>query len=136
MAARTGANAGAVGKIIELLDEVYPQGLTRTDIANELGYPTGLVSSLLARLIKPTPTRPQMVFITRWEYDIEGQKRYPRPVYKRGDSANKVKPKKDRAAVQRGVYHRKKMKLINSVFAYAQHIHSKPVKGISNEHAR
>lgn len=126
MPAKTGKHAGATEKILSMLADVYPEGLTGTDIAEELGCHMKVVSTLMAMLMKPSATLPKRVFITRWEYRVEGQKRYPRPVYKLGDSKNKTKPKVTAAETKRGVYHRKKMRQINSVFAYAQHIHSNP----------
>jgi hypothetical protein len=71
--------------------------MTRAELCDYLKHDMESVSSVLARLRKPTKELPQRLYISGWVYDHEGMRGYPRAQYSLG--AEPDKPKKRKTSV-------------------------------------
>jgi hypothetical protein len=85
---KEGSNWGVLaGKIMQAIEELGP--MTRAELCQHLNHDSEGVSSVLARLRKPTKELPQRVHISGWVYDQEGQREYPRAQYALGAEEDK-----------------------------------------------
>ena len=75
--------------------------MTRKEVCDMIGIDRMYVSAVFTRMSKPWKTIPKRIHITRYVFDQEGQKRYPRAVYALGDKPDAKKPKADPKANRR-----------------------------------
>lgn len=74
--------------------------VTAKEVSEELGVPNSTVTSILCRLCKARKNVPQVAYIDRYCYEADGERKYPRPVFKLGAKKNKKRPAVDRHARQ------------------------------------
>ncbi len=86
-------------KIMKALEEHGE--MTRHDICDVIGSDRMYISAILTRMTKACKTIPKRIYITRYVYDQEGLRRYPRPVYAVGDKPDAKRPKADPKANRR-----------------------------------
>lgn len=106
----------------EILATLAECPMTAAELEEALGVRPCVLAGNLRRLRKPKPGKPKQVYIVRYELLVEGQKRYPRPVYAVGDlpDARKPRPLPKGEAVRQ--YRQRSHKLaINSVFKLGMH---------------
>jgi hypothetical protein len=58
--------------------------MTRAELCQHLAHDAASVSSVIARLRKPTKELPQRVYVSGWVYDHEGMREYPRAQFSLG----------------------------------------------------
>lgn len=79
-----------------ILDIVQAFGpMTRQEIGNHLEMDRMYVSAIITRMTKDTPKAGKRLYVERYVYDSEGQKRYPRAVYAAGNKPCAKRPKAD-----------------------------------------
>mgnify|MGYP001170188560 CR=1 FL=1 len=86
-----------VDRILNLLAENGP--MTRAEIIDDLELPRDSVSAVVCRLHTKLAKTPKRIHIVRYDYEMEGQRRYPRAVFALGDGVDAKKP--NRKAVLR-----------------------------------
>ena len=72
----------------------YLGPMTRAELCDYLKHDAESVSSVLARLRKPTKERPQRLYISGWVYDHEGMRGYPRAQYSLGAEPDKERKRR------------------------------------------
>lgn len=82
-----------VADVLALLAEIGP--MTRSEMSQHLGIDRRNLSSVVTRMAKDSPRKPQRIYIERYVYDMEGQRSYPRAVYALGNKPNAKRPKSD-----------------------------------------
>jgi hypothetical protein len=89
-------------RILQAINELGP--MTRAELCAHLQQDAGSVSSVVARLRKETPLRPQRLHIGGWVYDQEGQRAYPRAQYALGAQPDKKLNRKLSKSKQRSAH--------------------------------
>jgi hypothetical protein len=74
-------------RVLTAIAELGP--MTRAELCQHLSHDAASVSSVLARLRKETPQRPQRVYVSGWVYDHEGMREYPRAQFSLGAEPDK-----------------------------------------------
>lgn len=69
--------------------------MTRKEVCDLIGIDRMYIAAILTRMNRAWKTIPKRIYITRYVYDQDGQKRYPRAVYALGDKPDAKKPKAD-----------------------------------------
>ena len=97
--------------------------MTMAEVCNITGLDKWNASAVLHRLNHASPRRPKRIYIVKWVYDQEGQKRYPRALYDIGDHADAPKPKRNMQAVAKRYRDAKRSRLkTNFVFNLASQV--------------
>jgi hypothetical protein len=79
---------GVLGEaIMQAITDLGP--MTRAELCDYLKHDAESVSSVLARLRRPTKERPQRLYISGWVSDHEGMRAYPRAQYSLGAEPDK-----------------------------------------------
>lgn len=81
---------GLVEKITTLILNYGP--MTRGEICEHLDRDRQEVASIVSRMSKPGKTLPKRLYILRYVYDQENERRYPRAVYAIGDNPDAKRP--------------------------------------------
>jgi hypothetical protein len=74
-------------RILSTIAELGP--MTRAELCAHLAHDATSVSSVIVRLRKQTPQRPQRLYISGWVYDQEGARQYPRAQFSLGAEPDK-----------------------------------------------
>jgi hypothetical protein len=74
-------------RVLTAIAELGP--MTRAELCQHLSHDAASVSSVIARLRKQTPQRPQRVYVSGWVYDHEGMRPYPRAQFSLGAEPDK-----------------------------------------------
>lgn len=91
--------------------------MTRAELDVATGIDKSQLSPIVSRMNKNAPRVGKQIYITRWVYDAEGGRRYPRAVYAIGAGIDAPKPKANpKANKQRYEAKRRTMFSTNSVF--------------------
>jgi hypothetical protein len=69
-------------RVLTAIAELGP--MTRAELCQHLSHDAASVSSVLTRLRKETPQRPQRLYVSGWVYDHEGMREYPRAQFSLG----------------------------------------------------
>jgi hypothetical protein len=104
-----------VEQILEALNECGP--MTRQEICDQIGLDRLYVSAVISRMTKATPRKPKRLYITGYQFDADGQRRYPRAIYDIGDKPNARRVRDSRADITKRYRERKRKRLTGiSVF--------------------
>jgi len=107
-----------VQNITKILTELGP--MTTAELCRELGETRMYVSSVIARMRRPTVSLPKRVYVKTYIDEDESSRRYPRAVYALGDEADATPKRYDRKKYRREYNARKRMlNTTNSVFNLA-----------------
>jgi hypothetical protein len=69
-------------RVLTAIAELGP--MTRAELCQHLSHDAASLSSVIARLRKETPQRPQRLYVSGWVYDHEGMREYPRAQFSLG----------------------------------------------------
>lgn len=107
---------GSVTAKIQMAFEDHGE-MTRQEVCDAIGLDRMYVSAIISRMNKASKTMPKRVYVVRYIFDQEGERRYPRAVYALGDKPDARRPKSDKKEVRRRYLEnlRKRM-TTNSVF--------------------
>ena len=105
------AHGETVADIIRLLTDLGP--MTRVEICQHLGIDRRAASSIVSRMAKANPRKPQRLYISGYTYDQEGERSYPRAIYALGDLPNARRPKPDPLGAKRR--YNAKVKAVNTM---------------------
>lgn len=96
----TKASYGSISAaILKIVQEFGP--MTRQEIGDQLEMDRMYVSAIITRMTKDTVKAGKRLYVERYVYDSEGQKRYPRAVYAAGSEPCAKRPKADQKANRR-----------------------------------
>jgi hypothetical protein len=116
---KPGSTWGVIAeRILTAMAELGP--MTRAELCTHLSHDAASVSSVIARLRKATPERPQRVFVSGWVYDQEGMRPYPRAQYALG--AEEDKKLKRRVSARQMHADRQHIKLVRMKTASVFHL--------------
>lgn len=112
----SGPWSGHLAATLACLEQHGP--MLAADIAAETGLTLNELTSVMRRATKRSTRLAKRVYILRWEYKVEGQRDYPRPVYALGSNKNAPKPARKHVNDIRRDYMRKRIALTraSSVF--------------------
>ena len=107
--------------VFDALGEYGP--MTMAEVCEVTGIDKYNSASILMGLNKPSPRKPKRIYITKYVFDHEGARRYPRAVYDIGDKPDAPKPKSDERLTKRRYRAAKKVRMkTNFVFNLAQSV--------------
>lgn len=88
-----------VNDILALLKEVGE--VSPAEAAKLLGLDRMNVSTIMTRMRRDLKHKPKRIYIAHYVHDEDGQRRYPRPVYRLGSLPDAKKPKSDKKEIKR-----------------------------------